>query len=113
MFTKYHAVRRAVLATALLAVSTAGSMALAQTAKVVKLGGILTVTGPNSALGKEALGGIEYAAKTVNAGGGVKIGADTYTVQIVNIDDESKAERTAAAVRSALDSSSMLTICTV
>lgn len=98
MSKKYHAIRRAVLGTILLAASTTVPLAFAQGAKVLKLGGILTVTGPNSALGKEALGGIEYAARQVNAAGGVKIGADTYTVQIVNIDDESKAERTAAAV---------------
>lgn len=98
MSKKYHAIRRAVLGTILLAASTSVPLAFAQGAKVLKLGGILTVTGPNSALGKEALGGIEYAARQVNAAGGVKIGADTYTVQIVNIDDESKAERTAAAV---------------
>lgn len=104
MFKKYHAIRCAVLGTILLAASTTVPLAFAQGAKIVKLGGILTVTGPNSALGKEALGGIEYAAKQVNAAGGVKIGADTYTVQIVNIDDESKAERTAAAVERLINS---------
>lgn len=104
MFKKYHAIRRAVLGTVLLAATTAVPLAFAQSTKIVKLGGILTVTGPNSALGKEGLGGLEYAAKQVNAAGGVKIGADTYTVQIVNIDDESKAERTAAAVERLINS---------
>ena len=104
MFKKYHAIGRAVLGAVLLAATASVPLAHAQSTKVLKLGGILTVTGPNAALGKEALGGLEYAAKQVNAGGGVKIGADTYTVQIVNIDDESKAERTAAAVERLINS---------
>ena len=60
MFKKYHAIRRAVLGTVLLAATTAVPLAFAQSTKIVKLGGILTVTGPNSALGKEGLGGLEY-----------------------------------------------------
>lgn len=98
MTTTHQGTRRTLLAVAVLvAASMAAPLAHAQ-AKVLKIGGILTVTGPNAALGKEAVGGIEYAVKTVNASGGVRIGADTYTLQLVNIDDESKAERTAAAV---------------
>lgn len=69
----------------------------AQTPKVLSLGAIMTVTGPNASIGKEGLSGLEYAAKQINAAGGVRIGADTYTVQIVNIDDESKQERAVAA----------------
>ena len=94
--------RRTFIAAAVLAAaSMAAPLAHAQ-AKVLKIGGLLTVTGPNASLGKEGLGGLEYAVKTVNASGGVTIGADTYTVQLVNIDDESKAERTAAAVEKLL-----------
>ena len=90
--------RRTFIAAAVLAAaSMAAPLAHAQ-AKVLKIGGLLTVTGPNAALGKEAVGGLEYAVKAVNASGGVRIGADTYTLQLLNIDDESKAERTVAAV---------------
>ena len=51
MFKKYQPIRRAVLRAILLAASTTGPLAFAQGTKIVKLGGILTVTGPNSALG--------------------------------------------------------------
>lgn len=95
--------RQTLLAAALLAgMALAAPLSHAQGTKVLKLGGLLTVTGPNASLGKEGVGGLEYAVKTVNASGGVTIGADTYTVQLVNIDDESKAERTAAAVEKLL-----------
>ena len=95
--------RQTLLAAALLAgMALAAPLSHAQGTKVLKLGGLLTVTGPNASLGKEGVGGLEYAVKTVNASGGVTIGADTYTVQLINIDDESKSERTAAAVEKLL-----------
>ena len=90
--------RRTVLTSLAIAVATlAAPMAQAQTAKVLKLGSILSLTGPHSSIGKEALSGIEYAVKQMNAAGGVRIGADTYTLQLVNVDDESKVERAVAA----------------
>ena len=90
--------RRTLLTSLAIAVATlAAPMAQAQTAKVLKFGSILTLTGPNASIGKESLSGVEYAIKQVNAAGGVRIGADTYTVQLVNIDDESKVERAVAA----------------
>jgi branched-chain amino acid transport system substrate-binding protein len=98
MIKKFSGLRREFLAAAVIATFVAPPLVVAQSTKVLKLGGLLTVTGPNASLGKEGLGGLEYAAKLVNAAGGVKIGPDMYTVQLINIDDESKAERTAAAV---------------
>jgi branched-chain amino acid transport system substrate-binding protein len=98
MIKKFSGLRREFLAAAVIATFLAPPLVVAQSTKVLKLGGLLTVTGPNASLGKEGLGGLEYAAKLVNAAGGVKIGPDMYTVQLINIDDESKAERTAAAV---------------
>jgi branched-chain amino acid transport system substrate-binding protein len=76
----------------------------AQAAKVLKLGSICTVTGPNASLGKESLAGLEYGVKQVNAAGGVRIGADTYTLQLINIDDESKQERAVAAAERLINS---------
>jgi len=64
---------------------------------VLTLGSILSLTGPNASIGKEGVFGVEYAVKQVNAAGGVRIGADTYTLQNINIDDESKVERAVAA----------------
>ena len=100
--------RRWVLASLATLVLSAAAMtsplARAQTAKVLKLGGLLTVTGPNASIGKESVGGVEYAVKQLNAAGGVRIGADTYTVQFINVDDESKAERTVAAAERLVNS---------
>ena len=93
-----HSTRRLVLASLALAVTAlTASYAQAQATKVLKLGSILSLTGPNASIGKEAVFGVEYAVKQVNAAGGVRIGADTYTLQNINIDDESKVERAVAA----------------
>ena len=103
MFNTTSQVRRALLASLALA-AMAAPLAQAQSKKVLKIGAILTVTGPNASVGKEGLGGVEYGVKYVNANGGVRIGADTYTLQLINIDDESKAERAVAAVEKLINS---------
>ena len=93
-----HSTRRAMLtAIALATAALAAPLAHAQAAKVLKMGSILSLTGPNASIGKEGVFGLEYAFKQINAAGGVRIGSDTYTLQLVNIDDESKAERAVAA----------------
>jgi branched-chain amino acid transport system substrate-binding protein len=79
-------------------------LAQAQVTKTLKLGSILTLTGPNASIGKEGLAGVEYGIKQVNAAGGVRIGSDTYLVQLVNIDDESKQERAVAAAERLISS---------
>jgi len=104
MTTKYSVLRRTLVVAVATAMFVTPPFVIAQNTNVLKLGGLLTVTGPNASLGKEGLGGLEYAAKMVNAAGGVKIGADTYMVQLINIDDESKAERTVAAVEKLISS---------
>ena len=104
MTTKYSVLRRTLVVAVATTMFVTPPFVIAQNTNVLKLGGLLTVTGPNASLGKEGLGGLEYAAKMVNAAGGVKIGADTYMVQLINIDDESKAERTVAAVEKLISS---------
>lgn len=89
---------------AIAAAALATPMAQAQSAKVLKLGSILSLTGPNASIGKEGVFGAEYAVKQVNAAGGVRIGADTYSLQLVNIDDESKVERAVAAAERLINS---------
>jgi branched-chain amino acid transport system substrate-binding protein len=64
---------------------------------VLRLGSIFALTGPNASIGSESLAGVQYAARRLNEAGGVEIGGTTYTVEIVNIDDESRAERSVAA----------------
>ena len=97
--------RRAMLTSiALAAAVMTAPLAQAQATKVLKLGSILTLTGPSASIGKEGLSGVEYAVKQVNAAGGVRIGADTYTLQVINVDDESKQERAVAAAERLINS---------
>ena len=97
--------RRAMLTSiALAAAVMTAPLAHAQATKVLKLGSILTLTGPSASIGKEGLSGVEYAVKQVNAAGGVRIGADTYTLQVINVDDESKQERAVAAAERLINS---------
>ena len=65
--------------------------------KVLRIGGLCTITGPSASIGKEGLSGLEYAVKKINAAGGIKIGPDTYRIEYINADDESKPERAVAA----------------
>ena len=96
MTTRKLPTRRLAIAAAMSLV-LASPLAMAQTTQTLKIGSILSLTGPNASIGKEGVVGLEYAVKQVNAAGGLRIGADTYTVQLINIDDESKVERAVAA----------------
>jgi branched-chain amino acid transport system substrate-binding protein len=96
--------RGALLTVPALASLAAFGKARAQSGKVLKLGAICTVTGPNASIGREGLAGLEYGVKALNAAGGVKIGADIYTLALVNIDDESKPERAVAAAEQLIGS---------
>lgn len=91
--TMLRLTRRATLA--LLAATAMIPAAYAQD-KVLKIGSIFALSGPNASIGKEALGGAEYAVKKLNEAGGVEIGGEKYTLELVNVDDESKAERSVA-----------------
>jgi branched-chain amino acid transport system substrate-binding protein len=82
-------------ALALLAATALAPAAYAQD-KVLKIGSILALSGPNASIGKESLGGAEYAVKKLNDAGGVEIGGEKYTLELINVDDESKAERSVA-----------------
>ena len=105
MNKKINPSKRAMLTSiALAALALSSPLAQAQTAKVLKLGSILTLTGPSASIGKEGVSGIDYAVKQVNAAGGVRIGADTYTLQVINVDDESKQERAVAAAERLINS---------
>ncbi len=87
--------RRTVLA-AIPAMAVLASPLAAQE-KTVRIGAILAQTGPNASIGTESLIGAEYAARKINEAGGLDIGGTLHKVEIVNIDDESKAERSVAA----------------
>lgn len=83
------------VALALLAATAMASGAYAQE-KTLKLGSILALSGPNASIGKESHDGAQYAARKLNEAGGVDIGGETYKIEIINVDDESKAERSVA-----------------
>lgn len=102
--SQFRAQRRALTAIGFAAMALTSPLGWAQAPKVLKLGVIMTLTGPNASIGKEGLSGLEYGVKQVNAAGGVRIGDDTYTVQLVNIDDESKQERAVAAAERLINS---------
>ena len=54
MIKKFSGLRREFLAAAVIATFVAPPLVVAQSTKVLKLGGLLTVTGPNASLGKVA-----------------------------------------------------------
>lgn len=89
--------RTMLLAAPIIAIGSAGRPARAQQAKVLRLGSIGTLSGPNASMGKEGLAGLQYGVKQINAAGGAKIGDDTYTLELINIDDQSKPELAVAA----------------
>jgi branched-chain amino acid transport system substrate-binding protein len=93
------------LAAPMLAIGSVATRARAQQGKVLQLGSIGTLSGPNASMGKEGLAGLQYGVKQINAAGGVKIGADTYTLELVNIDDQSKPELAVAAAEKLINDS--------
>jgi len=78
----------------------AGSAILARPAfaqdEAVRFGSIFSLAGPNASIGREALGGAEYAMRKLNAEG-VEIGGRKRRFELLNVDDESRTERSVAA----------------
>ena len=85
--------RRLALATMGTALVVPGRLLAQGSAKVLKLGSLCTQTGPSASIGKESIAGLQYGVKTLNDAGGVQIGPDTYRIELINVDDESKTER--------------------
>jgi branched-chain amino acid transport system substrate-binding protein len=67
------------------------SMALAAE-KVVKIGAICPLTGPNVDNGTEVKRGIELAVKLQNQAGGIQIGREKVPIEVIWGDSESKVE---------------------
>lgn len=63
---------------------------------VIQLGASVPLTGKYSADGKSTLEGYTLAVDRINEKGGVKVGAKTYKLELVQVDDESKPEKAAA-----------------
>ena len=81
---------------AVLAAATAMTGASSEEVATLKLGSIFALSGPNASIGKESLGGVKYAVDKLNSAGGVPIGGKTYKIALVNVDDQSQAERSVA-----------------
>jgi len=61
--------------------------------KVVKIGFLAPLTGDVAAWGAPGLYGCEIWTEWVNAAGGIKIGGDSYKVELISFDDEYSAEK--------------------
>src|SRR3954471_10238966 len=85
--------RQALAAIGATVIAPATTFAQGSATKVLKLGSLCTQTGPSASIGKESISGLQYGVKKVNDAGGVQIGSDTYRIELINVDDESKTER--------------------
>jgi branched-chain amino acid transport system substrate-binding protein len=65
--------------------------------KVVKIGGLLTTSGPAAHLGKTCLTGANLAVEEINAKGGLAIGGEKYKVELINYDDKCVAKDAVSA----------------
>ncbi len=72
-------------------------------AKVLKIGSSQSTSGPNASFAQQALDGLVYGVKVVNAQGGVKIGGQTYTLDLINYDDGSQAPNAVSNVQKLVD----------
>ena len=91
----------AVLATA--AIAAMPATAQAQKCKDIVLGAAVSATGIYAANGANTKNGYDFALKTINKAGGVKIGNQCYNLQIKYYDDESTPARAAQLVERLID----------
>lgn len=89
--------RRTALA-ALAASALALGAGLAQAQETLRLGVIGPLTGSGAAWGLGMDGGVKIAANEVNARGGLKVGDQTYKLEVVSYDDQYKAAEAVTAV---------------
>jgi branched-chain amino acid transport system substrate-binding protein len=82
-----------------LAVALAGSMAIASaSAKELKIGFVGVTSGPAAAWGTSNVRSMQTRAAWINETGGVKIGNDTYTINILTFDDQKDPKRAIAGM---------------
>ncbi|RXN86276.1 amino acid ABC transporter substrate-binding protein [Achromobacter aloeverae] len=70
----------------------------AQGQEVLKLGAVVTLSGPGAAWGQGMLYGAELAADDVNAKGGLDVGGKKYRVELVAYDDKYQANEAVTAM---------------
>jgi len=83
----------------MLAACTLAALSAAASAQVtLKLGAVVTLSGPGAAWGQGMLYAAEMAAEDVNAKGGLEVGGRKYRVQVVAYDDKYQANEAVTAV---------------
>ncbi len=81
------------------AVALAGSMAVADaSAKELKIGFVGVTSGPAAAWGTSNVRSMQTRAAWINETGGVKIGGETYTIEILTFDDQKDPKRAIAGM---------------
>jgi branched-chain amino acid transport system substrate-binding protein len=89
--------RRTVIAA--IAISAAGSVAVADaSAKELKIGFVGVTSGPAAAWGTSNVRSMQTRAAWINETGGVKIGDDTYEIEILTFDDQKDPKRAIAGM---------------
>jgi branched-chain amino acid transport system substrate-binding protein len=78
-------------------ISLSGAMLGAASAETLKIGVIAPLTGGGAPWGKATEQAARIAANEVNAKGGLKVGAKTYTMEVVAYDDQYKPADSVAA----------------
>jgi branched-chain amino acid transport system substrate-binding protein len=91
--------RRTAIAAIAGAVALAGSMAVADaSAKELKIGFVGVTSGPAAAWGTSNVRSMQTRAAWINETGGVKIGGETYTIEILTFDDQKDPKRAIAGM---------------
>ena len=85
-FTRRDVLRTSVAAAVAASTSTLSSSILAASNKTVKIGMNIPMTGDYAPWGLPGLYGCEIIANDINAAGGVKIGGDSYNIEMVAYD---------------------------
>ncbi|MCB2192586.1 MAG: ABC transporter substrate-binding protein [Deltaproteobacteria bacterium] len=81
----------------LIALSMLMFLPAAQAQDVLKIGGLMTTSGPAAHLGKVCLNGVNMKVNEVNAAGGIKVGDKQYKVEYINYDDKCSAKDSVSA----------------
>jgi branched-chain amino acid transport system substrate-binding protein len=93
-----HVLRRGILKLGLIAAIALVASPLTYAAeKTLKIGAPLPLTGPLSPEGTRQQNGFQLWADTANAAGGIKVGNDTYKVEMVYVDYQSNTPRAVQA----------------
>ena len=88
----------ALAAASMLALLTAGAAPAIAANKVLKIGFVGVTSGPAAAWGTSNVRSMQTRAAWLNETGGVKIGDDTYKIEIVTFDDQKDPKRAIAGM---------------